>query len=553
VKNALVSSAASRALDAEAAAHWGLNPSGLVEAAGRACARAFTQIYGDIEEGRVNHGVHGGHGVLDFSSSVFLRVLRGKFLPRHPLSFAVLAGKGNNAADALVMLKALILDGFIQPSACIVFSLQTADSSEALLAVQKLGVTVEAWNGSAASRLAQADCIIDGIAGTGLDGPLRGGGSAGGALEMATACNAVAANSDVCVVSIDMPSGNFDGWQTGMPIVAARFTLAIEPQKICLYNPSARPYAGSIIPVGGIFPPALIEQYREADLVDWESVSAEIPQISRTAHKYERGLVEIRAGSPGYTGAAYLAALGAQVSGAGLVRLMVDPSLYPLIAPRCSGIMVVPDGDHAAAEAGRFSPHAVLLGPGWGRGEDRKHLLESYLPLEESGIPLILDADAIALAKDLVFHGNALITPHPGEFAAYTGIPKDEILNNPMPLLRRYAAEKKVHILLKGHVLYAASPDGAVGIIDGMNPALATGGTGDLLAGFCAAIAARAGITQAARAAASLLIRASESETVAGKFIDPAELAKAASAVAGTAWLPELTSHGGTKAQRDCR
>jgi NAD(P)H-hydrate epimerase len=342
-----------------------------------------------------------------------------------------------------------------------------------------------------------------------------------------------------------MPSGNFDAWQAGMPIVAAQITLAIEPQKLCLYNPSARPYAGNIIPVGGIFPPALIEQYREADLVEWESASAQIPAIPQTAHKYERGLVEIRAGSTGYAGAAYLSALGAQSAGAGLVRLIVDPSLYPLIAPGCSGIMVVPDDGCSAAGqyavsvggGGRFSPHAVLLGPGWGRGEDRRRLLESYLPLEERGIPLILDADAIALVKDLVFHGNALITPHPGEFAAYTGIPKDEILNNPLPLLRRFASEKKTHILLKGHVLYAASPDGGAGIIDGMNPALATGGTGDLLAGFCAAIAARAGIAHAARAAASLLIKAAESETVAGKFIDPADLAKAAATIAGTAWL----------------
>jgi NAD(P)H-hydrate epimerase len=446
----------------------------------------------------------------------------------------VLAGKGNNAADALVMLKALILDGYVQPSSCIVFSLQTPDSSEALLAVQKLGVMVAAWDGSASVRLAQADCILVGIAGTGLAGRLRGG-----ALAMATAVNAVANTADSaaapCVVSIDMPSGNFDGWQAGMPIVAAGFTLAIEPQKLCLYTPAARPYAGNIIPVGGIFPPALIEQYREAELVEWETASAMIPTVAKTAHKYERGLVEIRAGSPGYAGAAYLAARGAQAAGAGLVRLLVDPSLYPVIAPGCSGIMVVPDdGD----EDGRFPPHAVLLGPGWGRGEDRKRLLESYLPLEEQGIPLILDADAIALAKNMVFHGNALITPHPGEFAAYTGVSKEDILNNPLPLLRRYASEKKLHILLKGHVLYAVSPDGGGGIIDGMNPALATGGSGDVLAGFCASIAARSGIAPAARAAASLLIQSAKSETVAGKFIDPADLAAAAASLAGSAWLP---------------
>jgi len=208
--------------------------------------------------------------------------------------------------------------------------------------------------------------------------------------------------------------------------------------------------------------------------------------------------------------------------------------------------MVVPDGIINENEnTSRFSPNAVLLGPGWGRGEDRARLLENYLPLEEHGVPLILDADAILLAKDMVFHGNTLLTPHPGEFAAYTGIPKDEILGNPVPALRCFAAEKKVHILFKSHVLYIVSPDGRLSIIDGMNPVLAAGGSGDVLAGFCAAIVARyasaarcvESLHDCACAAASLLVRAAESNGIAGAFVDPAELAHAAAAIAGTAWL----------------
>jgi NAD(P)H-hydrate epimerase len=516
-------------MDAEASANWGLDPFALVEAAGRACAQAFCRAFP-----------------------------REK---REQRSFAVLAGKGNNTADALVMLRALILDGYARSSACLVVTPQitataaTAASaspsaaegktplSQAMLAVQKLGVPVAAWDGdaavaeAAAAALARYDVIIDGITGTGLTGPLRGA-----ALEMAEAVNAMAATAAryPCVVSIDMPSGNYDGWQPFSPMIAAHATLALEPQKLCLYAPAARPYAGDIIPVGGIFPPALIEQYREAELVAWGTAAESIPPVAQTAYKYERGLVEIRAGSTGAAGAARLAALGAQAAGAGLVRLIVDPSLYPVIAPACSGVMVAPDdGDNAAN--GRFSPNAVLLGPGWGRGEDRLRLLEAYLPLEKSGLPLILDADAIALAKDMVFHGNVLLTPHPAEFAAYTGLSKDEILKGPIPALCRFAREKNVHILLKSHVLYAASPDGRIGIIDGMNPALAAGGSGDVLAGFCAAIAARQKPFDGyacACAAASLLIKAAESDGVAGAFIDPAELVRPAAAIAGAAWLP---------------
>jgi NAD(P)H-hydrate epimerase len=474
------------------------------------------------------------------------------------MSFAVLAGKGNNAADALVMLRALIMDGYAQASDCSVFIPKVSESSGekttltgAMLAVQKLGVPLMMWDVEMAAHvLDKADVIIDGIAGTGLTGPLRGVG-----LGMAGAINVLGkggggggANGPL-IVSIDVPSGSFDGWQSGMPMVEAHATLAIEPRKICLYMPAARPNAGTIIPVGGIFPPALVDKYRETELVEWETASAGVPPVPPCAYKYERGLVEIMAGSPGAAGAARLAALGAQAAGAGLVRLIVDPSLYPVVAPGCSGIMAVPGGD--ASESGRFSPNAVLLGPGWGRGEDRKRLLETYLPLEERGVPLILDADAIAPAKGMVFNGNALITPHPGEFAAYTGLPKDEILNCPLPALRRCAGEQKVHILLKSHVLYAASPDGRLGIIDGMNPLLAAGGSGDVLAGFCAAIASRSGASRStasrqkpfdgyacACAAASLLRRAATSEGVAGAFVDPADVARAAAAIAGAAWLP---------------
>jgi NAD(P)H-hydrate epimerase len=466
-------------------------------------------------------------------------------------SLAVLAGKGNNAADALVMLKSLILDGCVHASACSVFAVQVPASSsndertplsEAALAVQKLGVPVLPWDSAAAAVLARACVIIDGITGTGLDGPLRGI-----ALEMAETINAIGKDACACaqnvtplIVSIDIPSGNFDGWQAAMPIVSAHVTLAIEPQKLCLYTPVARPYAGNIVPVGSLFPPALVGKYCEAELVEWDIASTEIPPVPKTAYKHERGLVEIRAGSPGAAGAARLAGLGAQAAGAGLVRAIVDPSLYPVVAPGCCGIMVVPDD--GAVTIGRFSPDAVLLGPGWGRGEDRMHLLETYLPLEEQGIPLILDADAIILAKDIVFHGNAVLTPHPGEFAVYTGLPKNEILDCPVPALRRFAAEKNVHILLKGHVLYAASPDGRIGIIDGMNPVLAAGGSGDVLAGFCAAIAGRQKKFDAYAcicAAASLLIQAAKQEDIAGAFVDPAEIARAASAIAGKAWLPK--------------
>ena len=523
---ALVCAAGAKALDAEASAQWGLDPFALVESAGRACAEVF---------------LRGAFGCGDGAGS---------------REFTALAGRGNNAADALVMLRALILGGYAEPNSCSVFIARMPGDertplSQATLTIRKLGVSVMAWDARKSNLTARPETgkprvIIDGIAGTGLDGPLRGI-----ALEMAEAVNALSRGSNEpglsrpTVVSIDMPSGAFDGWRPGMPIVSASGTLAIEPRKLCVYSPAIRPHAGAILPVGGIFPPELLDKYRDAELLSWESASAWIRPVPNTAHKYGRGLVEIRAGSLGAAGAARLASLGAQAAGAGLVRLLVDPAVHAVLAPACSGVMVDASADTSGDDPneGRFPPAAALLGPGWGRGEARMRILESYLPLEASGLPLILDADAIALAKDTVFNGNAILTPHVGEFASCADLPKEEILADPLRVLRSFAEKRKATVLLKSHVMYVASPDGRIGVIDGMNPALATGGSGDVLAGFCAAIAARNALEGGfdgyvcACAAAALLVRSAEAEGVAGRFVDPQELTRAAAAIAGGAWI----------------
>jgi NAD(P)H-hydrate epimerase len=503
----LVSCEKSHALDAEASSDWGLEPFALVEAAGRACAAVFTEKF-----------------------------LKGK---GERNSFVVLAGSGNNAADALVMLKALVLDNYALASDCKVFTTRLEANgksplSQAMLAVQKLDVQILEWDSQKApAALSETDFIFDGITGTGLNSPLRNI-----AHEIVEVVNQIRCmvNRPI-IVSIDIPSGSFDAWQQDMPIITADATLAIEPQKTCLYAPIIRPHAGTILAVNGIFPPALSCKYREAELVTWERAYAAVSSIPKTAHKYERGLVEIWAGSPGATGAAILAAQGAQAAGAGLVRLIVDPSIYPIVAPACSGVMAVP----GPATDGRFTPNAILLGPGWGKSEDRIRILENSLRLEEQGTPLILDADAIALAKDMVFHGNAIMTPHIGEFAAWSDLQKDEILKSPIRALREFSAKAKAVILLKSHVMYAAAPDGRIGIIDGMNPVLAAGGSGDVLAGFCSSIAARQkggfDAYACARAAGALLMQAAGSKGIAGKFADPAEIAQAASAIAGAVWL----------------
>jgi len=535
----------SSALDKEASASWGLDPFALVEAAGRACAFAMEKELPDA-------------------------ISAGPLL--------VCAGSGNNGADAMVMLRVILMKNSKLRNATVLLSRFPAPGennprSEAIKALQMMGVPVIAWNGieNTLDLFRNAALIIDGIAGTGISGALEGI-----PLEMVTAINEKrntvrgggstacreGAPLPVLVVSIDVPSGGGSGWKPAFPVIHADYTLAVEPLKTVLYTPALRPCCGKIIPVRGIFPQQLLARYGDAELLRWEDRRAAILPVPPDAYKYRRGVVEIHAGSTGSAGAARIAAAGASAAGAGLVRLVVDDSLYPILAPSLGGSMAVPastwSGESAVGkkssgtDRGRFKPDAFLLGPGWGRGTERRDVLRQALEAEKSGIPLVLDADGIALLKDLfpenhfpVFHGRAILTPHAGELEELSGIPKERLLSEP-GLIAELAEKMNAVILFKSHVMILAGPDGRLGFIDGMDPSLGAGGSGDLLAGLCAGIAGRTRAADsfdpyaAAAAAGTLLVAASR--RIKRRFYDPLELAQPAAALAGRAWLPHARS-----------
>ena len=495
----------SLALDREAE-NWGFDTFALVEAAGRSCAGALIKAFPSL-----------------FSE---------------PPETLVFAGSGNNGADALVTLRALLLWGKVRPeNSRVIINKEPREEEHnpraaAFRSLRKMGVHVQVWNsgGRGPSFSAGVRLIIDGIAGTGVQGPLRGSAAA-----MAGALNTLPESA--FVVSLDIPSGNSDAWEPGMPLVKAAATVAIEPLKRCLYTPAARSAVGMIIPAGGIFPESLAASFGGDELLEWERARRSIPAIAPEAYKYRRGVVEIHAGSAGSAGAARIAARGAQAAGAGLVRLVVDRELYPILASSAAGVMVAPENRGES----RFSPDALLLGPGWGRGACRELILEEALEKEKAGLPLVLDADAITLARDKVFSGRTILSPHPGEFTAFTGLSPEEVSRGPWELLAETARKRNAVILFKSHVLIIVSPDGRFAVVDGMCPALGAGGSGDLLAGICAALAARtaqAGCFDgfvAASAAAALFMEAGK--TLARRITDPLEIADKAADLAGEAWL----------------
>jgi NAD(P)H-hydrate epimerase len=241
----------------------------------------------------------------------------------------------------------------------------------------------------------------------------------------------------------------------------------------------------------------------------------DLAPLPREAHKGRRGHLAAFAGSEGTTGAAWLASTAAARSRPGLVTLFLDRSLYTSAIRRFQSVMVRPwDGPAQDFPARRFS--ALLVGPGWGLGPGRAEWLAHLLGL---ALPGVLDADGITLLAGLDgprLGGRWVLTPHPGEFARLAGLEVPELLADPLPPLLEASSRLEAVILLKGHCSYVASPDGRYWILDGMNPALATGGSGDVLAGIVGGLLA-GGLPPLAAARIGALLHARAGERAYGE------------------------------------
>ena len=283
--------------------------------------------------------------------------------------------------------------------------------------------------------------------------------------------------------------------------------------------------------VRGVTGAVALSLTHEGDLVVAVAVSAQppdrapaevpaglrLPDRPPTANKGTFGTVVVLAGSHAYSGAAYLCAMGAARGGAGLVRACVPRSLHPVMAVKCTEVMPhgLPDGDagvvgEAAVEA-LVRDHlpaaaALVAGPGLGRDPATGVALDRLLG--ELRCPTALDADALNLIAAGGLHpGRAgqpvVVTPHPAEMGRLAGLDTAAVQADRLGVARGYAQREGVVVVLKGAGTVVVAPDGRrfthphPGVV-----ALASGGTGDVLAGLCGAmLAARLDAFDAAVAA----------------------------------------------------
>jgi hydroxyethylthiazole kinase-like uncharacterized protein yjeF len=239
------------------------------------------------------------------------------------------------------------------------------------------------------------------------------------------------------------------------------------------------------------------------DRLDEDRVTALVPKRDPRGHKGSFGTLVAVCGSLDYAGAALLASLAALRAGVGLVCLAVPASLQPLFAGRVleATTMGLPesapgeiDPEAAAVLVGGRAPDALLIGSGLRAATSTRDLVERMVGT--AGPPAVLDAEALnSLAGTPDWWSaakrEAVLTPHPGEFARLDGGPVTDEDGTRAERAGAAAARWGRTVVLKGAHTVVAAPDGRAAMAGFENPALSTGGTGDVLAGTIASLLAQ--------------------------------------------------------------
>ena len=385
----------------------------------------------------------------------------------------IVAGAGNNGGDGWVLARAL--HGVGVPVWVSGLDPKTDDAidNRALARVDGVRELVrhEPWPATAVA--------VDALLGTGASGPVRGD-----VLALAEQLTA----SALPILALDGPTGlDLTSGEAHGPI-RARVTVTFGGAR--RGHLLAREWCGRVIIADIGFPPA---DPAAPELVTDGWAGMRLPRLVPAMHKGDRGRVTVVGGASGMTGAALHAARSALAAGAGLVKLVASRDSVEAARASLPDVLTVesqlgPDLEPAALEALQWAD-ALVIGPGLGQGAPRSRFLAAVLA--EQARPTVLDADALAL-----YDGKAerpfVFTPHLGEFRTLAGEQlADAAANDRWGAAAKAAQKLRGCLLLKGVPTVVADVRGPALVVASGNPGLATGGSGDVLAGFIGALLAR--------------------------------------------------------------
>jgi hydroxyethylthiazole kinase-like uncharacterized protein yjeF len=413
-----------------------------------------------------------------------------------------LIGGGNNGGDGLVAGRYLNDWG---AEVEIYLGAQRPNDDKNLKLAQERGIScVEAKDDKNLKklddRLAKATIVIDALLGTGRIRPLEGVFKQ--ALERATRART---ERGVKIIAIDLPSGmDADNGAIDPACPYADITVTLGFPKLGLFSFPGAERAGELKIADIGIPEALAESVT-TELITESWAKNVLPKRPLNANKGSFGRVLVTAGSINYIGAAYLACTGAQRAGAGLVTLATAGSLQPILAAKLTEVTYLPlpeaqpgfisaEADDIVTQQGR-QYDILLMGCGLGQAPSTVEFVSSLILEKELPLP-VLDADALNILPKIPewwqwLTDDAILTPHPGEMARLCGLTIDEIQSDRLGITRRFAAEWHQTIVLKGAYTIIATSDGRCRVSPFANAGLASAGTGDVLAGVIAGLAAQ--------------------------------------------------------------
>jgi NAD(P)H-hydrate epimerase len=345
-------------------------------------------------------------------------------------------------------------------------------------------------------NITESDLIVDALLGTGFKGIVRGLMS--GIIELIN-------NSNQPVLSIDIPSGiDGDTGQVGGKAVKTSVTVTMGFFKRGLLFHPGKKYSGKVYLADLGYPEEAFKVVsNETFLIRKKDVEKALPLIRDDTYKHRQGKVLIFAGSPGMTGAATLTSKAAMRGGAGLVVTAIPESLNTILEVKLTEALTLPLPEslsHTFCESsliparGRIDwSDVVVFGPGISDCEEVRKFGTTLI--EKHNRSFIVDADGLKIFRDnldlIKQTEDITITPHYGEFSLITGIPINKIKENTIDTAREFVEKYPCTLVLKGSPTIVISKNGIVAVNSTGGPALATGGTGDVLTGLIAAFRAQ--------------------------------------------------------------
>lgn len=423
---------------------------------------------------------------------------------------AVVCGPGNNGGDGFVAARVL-RDLGLEAAVYLAVGRSSirGDAAAHLAVYERAGGVVRMIDspqelGELGDAIAGAALVVDALFGVGLSRPLEG--------HFADVVSLI--NHGQRTLAVDIPSGlDADTGRVLGVTVQADCTVTMGALKIALASAPGFAHSGAVdVADIGVPSGVLATQAVRAGLVEDSDVASWLPRADVMDHKGRRGHVVIIGGMPGMRGAGRLCANAALRAGAGLVTLAT------------AGDVIADDSVMTKALAtnlGDLITHknAIVIGPGLGQSEPAAGWLGEVLA---SGVPAVLDADALNLIAGIVeavqqAAGPIVLTPHPGEAARLLGITAAEVEADRFAAARTLASRAHAVVVLKGArtiVCDGTIDDDFCSINPTGGPELATGGSGDVLAGVIGALLAQ-GVSAADAARAGVYIHGLAGEQLA--------------------------------------